>query len=522
MPGKLLMSTHDDDGVLEAYSLTIGKVSICWPGKIQPGEIDDVVTWLELVKGKMVRSSGVPVDDKSLETMSAAEFQEKWRHKFDEENNDLEPDDDEIKQECCEANGCCAGCGRDLDQLNPSEALHGFLGWLTSRPEAVAFGGRQHGAGVAAELLAEWIHANSLPDIRADWSERVEDPDQCHCAEPEQPPESKPSRKQTRIQELQAQRDVAQGIASENDRHAGLDWSGPVAKVVEQDGVCPECGGELLQYDEVTARCENDHVFMVPLGERKRLQQLKVQKAVAAEMEKVHEQVVSAVPVHTGIAQQRVDAVLNDCRGMFSADAAASLDELMSPDNAEPSGEVEIKLGPHDELPITKAVLDELERLPDPAEELHQQRVNAEAEAGLRQMQTEFNETQAKLKEKLVDELQIAIGDRMMCQTHAEAGECNERITEIENSLLKLEQLRDEYGKEHCQCIRPHEVRDCDRSRWECAKCRRRLNPEKECQCAGDARFAYSVIRRQVVCSCCDRPGSQQVQNDYDERHELP
>lgn len=54
------------------------------------------------------------------------------------------------------------------DKISASEALYGFMGWLTSRDEAVTFSGH-HNAAVAADLVALFCEVNDLPEPRRDW-----------------------------------------------------------------------------------------------------------------------------------------------------------------------------------------------------------------------------------------------------------------------------------------------------------------------------------------------------------------
>lgn len=55
------------------------------------------------------------------------------------------------------------------DKLTPSEALYGFVGWLTCRDEAVTFSS-YHSAAMAAELVKKFCEANGLENIsREDW-----------------------------------------------------------------------------------------------------------------------------------------------------------------------------------------------------------------------------------------------------------------------------------------------------------------------------------------------------------------
>lgn len=52
--------------------------------------------------------------------------------------------------------------------LTASEALYGFMGWLTSRKEVVTFSG-SHEASTADKLVGRFCAANNLPSPRDDW-----------------------------------------------------------------------------------------------------------------------------------------------------------------------------------------------------------------------------------------------------------------------------------------------------------------------------------------------------------------
>jgi len=59
-----------------------------------------------------------------------------------------------------------------MDELSASEALFGFVGWLTARDKQVVFSGRDH-AAPAVELVAEFCKANGLAEPREDWTTRL-------------------------------------------------------------------------------------------------------------------------------------------------------------------------------------------------------------------------------------------------------------------------------------------------------------------------------------------------------------
>lgn len=57
-----------------------------------------------------------------------------------------------------------------MDKISASEALFGFMGWLTSLETPVTFSARDY-AGTAAELVGEFCKANNLAEPREGWHE---------------------------------------------------------------------------------------------------------------------------------------------------------------------------------------------------------------------------------------------------------------------------------------------------------------------------------------------------------------
>ena len=397
---------------------------------------------------------------------------------------------------------------------------------------------------------------------------------------------------------------------------------GPISQKVEHDGICPECGGELLQTGEVTARCENDHVFMVPAGERDRLEAEKqgelsdeigevegdrcnrggcpgvlelealegctcfknppctacmsrqiecpvcrwsagdepedplgehYSKAIQQIAEEVDKGVLAAVPVHTGTAQQRADAVLNDQRRCIARAALKEIEELrgcevyipnyeqggkcincgqvncpagvgdFQPEDAEqqkteaaararfsPGGLVPqsdgpmVKLSPvNGDLQLTKELLDEVDKLPTILEGLEQ----------VEQLKRDSTADQQKPIRELHARVATARSESYLCMSHQEAGDAQQRIEDAEAELAEALQSKTE---PLCSCEEPYEVRDCGRSRWECGRCRHRLNPEKPCTCLkGAAEHALDCDSRQWRCLKCDRPCNDELQQDY-------
>lgn len=55
-----------------------------------------------------------------------------------------------------------------MDKLSASEALFGFMGWLTSLETPVTFSGH-HEASIGAQLVDEYCKANNLAEPREGW-----------------------------------------------------------------------------------------------------------------------------------------------------------------------------------------------------------------------------------------------------------------------------------------------------------------------------------------------------------------
>ena len=54
--------------------------------------------------------------------------------------------------------------------MTPSEALFGFMAWLTTREKPVTLSAN-HDAGVAADLVGEFCKANNLDEPRDNWTD---------------------------------------------------------------------------------------------------------------------------------------------------------------------------------------------------------------------------------------------------------------------------------------------------------------------------------------------------------------
>ncbi len=62
-------------------------------------------------------------------------------------------------------------------KLNQSEALFGFMGWLTTQDIDLLIGSK-HDAAPIVDLLSMFIDENDLPDIRDDWTVNLKHPEQ--------------------------------------------------------------------------------------------------------------------------------------------------------------------------------------------------------------------------------------------------------------------------------------------------------------------------------------------------------
>jgi hypothetical protein len=62
-----------------------------------------------------------------------------------------------------------------MDNLNASEALYGFCGWLTTREERTVMSATDD-AGKIAELVKEFSEANELDEPRPGWEKKYKWP----------------------------------------------------------------------------------------------------------------------------------------------------------------------------------------------------------------------------------------------------------------------------------------------------------------------------------------------------------
>ncbi len=65
---------------------------------------------------------------------------------------------------------------RNMDnEMTGSEAVYGFMAWLTTREAEETFSAH-HDAAPAAELVAEFCKVNNLTEPRDDWTDRLTHP----------------------------------------------------------------------------------------------------------------------------------------------------------------------------------------------------------------------------------------------------------------------------------------------------------------------------------------------------------
>ena len=59
---------------------------------------------------------------------------------------------------------------KDITRMNQSEALFGFISWLTTRKQVVVLSGA-HPAGDTVELINTFMNHNNMPEIRENWTD---------------------------------------------------------------------------------------------------------------------------------------------------------------------------------------------------------------------------------------------------------------------------------------------------------------------------------------------------------------
>ncbi len=62
-----------------------------------------------------------------------------------------------------------------MDRLSASEALYGFMGWLTTRQETMLVGA-SHECTPAADVVKEFCDANDLTEPRDGWEKNLVHP----------------------------------------------------------------------------------------------------------------------------------------------------------------------------------------------------------------------------------------------------------------------------------------------------------------------------------------------------------
>lgn len=62
------------------------------------------------------------------------------------------------------------------DELSASEALCGFMGWLTTRQESINLGAK-HDAGGVCRLIEKWCSVNKVSDPRSGWENYLKTPE---------------------------------------------------------------------------------------------------------------------------------------------------------------------------------------------------------------------------------------------------------------------------------------------------------------------------------------------------------
>jgi len=63
----------------------------------------------------------------------------------------------------------------EQNELSASEALFGFMGWLTTRPDVSIFSS-SHNAAPAANLIKDFCRVNNLSEPEENWDRRLQRP----------------------------------------------------------------------------------------------------------------------------------------------------------------------------------------------------------------------------------------------------------------------------------------------------------------------------------------------------------
>lgn len=78
---------------------------------------------------------------------------------------------------------CHVKAAAELVGLNSTEALFGFVSWLTTRAKQIKIGAKGDPAPLA-DVLQEFCRVNKLPDTRPDWEAKIRTPVEDVVAEP--------------------------------------------------------------------------------------------------------------------------------------------------------------------------------------------------------------------------------------------------------------------------------------------------------------------------------------------------
>lgn len=84
-------------------------------------------------------------------------------------------EDKSTKPEENKDNGKKNGNKKKKPALSPSEALYGFVGWLSARPRKTVLAYNRN-AAVACELVDEFCKANKLKAPSKDWNKKLVTP----------------------------------------------------------------------------------------------------------------------------------------------------------------------------------------------------------------------------------------------------------------------------------------------------------------------------------------------------------
>lgn len=63
------------------------------------------------------------------------------------------------------------------DTMNSTEAIFGFIGWLSCRKGMIKIGAK-YDCDEIAQLIGEFVEMNNLPKPRDDWSDNLTHPEE--------------------------------------------------------------------------------------------------------------------------------------------------------------------------------------------------------------------------------------------------------------------------------------------------------------------------------------------------------